>query len=109
MDLPLIRRLLWVHAEEFLERQPAALQREARDLYAQGKYEINNEIVDDYFAPDSGLNYILSVLPDGRAPIRLARLPWHKLALADRGLLDTLEQAPPDNPASLTEDGDTDA
>jgi hypothetical protein len=55
------------------------------------------------------LNYILSVLPDGRAPIKLARLPWHKLALADRGLLDTFERAPPDNPASLTEDGDTDA
>jgi hypothetical protein len=109
MDLRLIRRLLWVHAEEFLERQPAAFQQKARDLFAQGKYQITNEIVDDYFAPDSGLNYVLSVLPDGRPPIKLARLPWHKLALADGGLLDTLEQAPPDNLASLTEDGDADA
>jgi len=44
MDLRHVRRLLWVHAEKFLESQPAEFQQEARDLYAQGKYEITNEM-----------------------------------------------------------------
>jgi len=61
--------------------------------------------VDDYFAPDSGLNYVLSVLPDG-PPRELARLPWFKLAVADEGLLDTLEQVAPDDASSLSEGHD---
>jgi hypothetical protein len=68
MDLRDVRRLLWVHAEEYLERQPAEFRQEARDLYAQGKYEITTKIVEDRVLPDSGLYYVLSVLPDGRLP-----------------------------------------
>ena len=93
--------MLHTYVLDEIEPWPPDARAEALARIDEGQYRITNEIVEDEHDENWGLNHVVEVLmSDGRI-IRVARVHLSKIQTADPGLLDAMEQAPPDDLSSL--------
>ena len=72
-------RLLLAYVDDHSDEQPEPYRQQGRDLIAAGKYQVVNELVEDYSDEDWGLCYVVELLPADGKVIRSARVHWRRL------------------------------
>jgi hypothetical protein len=94
-------RLLRTYVLDEIESWPPDARTEALARIDEGQYRISNTIVEDESDENWGLNYVVDVLMNDGRIVRVAQVHLSKVQNADRGLLDAMEQEPPDDLSSL--------
>jgi hypothetical protein len=96
-------RVLLTHAEDYLETLSEQAREEGLDLIAAGKFKIRNEIRTDGRWEETGIRYVVDLLPDDGRVLTVANVHQRYVSkYVDEALLAGLDEAPPDDPSSLS-------